>query len=310
MRSLRSPHVISGELVDTDVRLGAHVAVLTGAASGKYPDGNSMLVRGSDGSVLIDPSLTVHERGGLHDIDRVLISHAHEDHIAGLGATAARHVHAHHDDVHGVRSLEGLLSIYGLPIEDATEFAEQLRTEFHIGDTPGATGFADGDVYDLGGVSVRVLHLPGHTRGHSAFVVEPDGVAFVGDVDLSSFGPYYGDHWSDLEDFVASIAKVRELDAAHYVTFHHKGVVSGRDEFVRQLDVFGSVIGARDDRLIEMLQRPLSFDELVEQGIVYRPGTRPPHFGDSVERRTIELHLARLQREGMVVVDDDRYAAA
>ena len=107
-----------------------------------------------------------------------------------------------------------------------SSFAEDLRTNFHIGDTPGATGFADGDVFDLGGVTVRVLHLPGHTRGHSAFVIEPDGVAFVGDVDLSSFGPYYGDHWSDLEDFVASIAKVRELDAAHYVTFHHKGIVS------------------------------------------------------------------------------------
>jgi glyoxylase-like metal-dependent hydrolase (beta-lactamase superfamily II) len=296
---------VSGAITETDVRLGGHVTVLTGVAVGKYPDGNSTLVRGSEASILIDPSLTVHERGGVPGIDRVLISHAHEDHIAGLGATRAQHVHAHHDDVHGVRSVEGLLSIYGLPPADAVEFAEDLRTNFHIGDTPGATGFADGDVFDLGGVTVRVLHLPGHTRGHSAFVVEPDGVAFVGDVDLSSFGPYYGDHWSDLEDFVASIARVRELDAAHYVTFHHKGIVSGRDEFVRQLDAFASVIDGRDDRLIAMLAKPLSFDELVAEGIVYRPGTRPPHFGDAVERRSIDLHLARLRREGVVVEDDD-----
>ncbi|MCU1504771.1 MAG: beta-lactamase domain protein [Ilumatobacteraceae bacterium] len=295
----------------TDVEVGPHVTVLTGAANGKYPDGNSVLIEGSDGTVLIDPSLTVHDRGGIREVDRVLISHAHEDHIAGLSAVRATHIHAHHDDVHGVRSLDGLLSIYGLAPREAAEFRVELATTFHIGDVPNATGFDDDDVFDLGDVTVRVLHLPGHTRGHSAFVIEPDGVAFVGDVDLSSFGPYYGDHWSDLEDFVASIATVRELDARHYVTFHHKGVVSGRDEFVRQLDAFGSIIGQRDERLVAMLDRPRTFAELVHDGLIYRPGTRPPSFGDAVERRSIELHLARLRREGVVVAHaDGRFEAA
>ena len=128
-------------------------------------------------------------------------------------------------------------------------------------------------------------------------------MAFVGDVDLSSFGPYYGDHWSDLEDFVASIAKVRELDAAHYVTFHHKGDrqrarrVRPPARHVRLGD------RRRDERLLAMLARPRSFAELVDEGIVYRPGTRPPNFGDSVERRSIELHLARLVGDGAVVVE-------
>jgi glyoxylase-like metal-dependent hydrolase (beta-lactamase superfamily II) len=290
---------------DADVQLGPHVTVLTGAASGKYPDGNSVLVRGADGTVLIDPSLTVHDRGGVPDVDTVLVSHAHEDHIAGLSVLQARHIHAHSEDVHGIRSVDGLLSIYGLAPDEAASFREELLTSFHIGDVPSATAFADGDVFDLGDVTVRVLHLPGHTRGHSAFVIEPDGVAFVGDVDLSSFGPYYGDHWSDLEDFVASIATVRELDARHYVTFHHKGVVTGRDEFVRQLDTFASVIERRDERLLERLQRPQTFAELVEEGLIYRPGTRPPSFGEAVERRSIEMHLARLQRTGAVVVHPD-----
>ena len=240
----------------------------------------------------------------------MLVSHAHEDHIAGLGATGARHVHAHVDDVIGIRSLDGLLEVYGLPPADAERFGEKLVADFNVGDVPHASAFADGDVFDVGGATVRVMHLPGHTRGHSAFVVEPDGVAFVGDVDLSSFGPYYGDHWSDLDDFVASIAKVRDLDAAHYVTFHHKGIVSGRAEFVRQLDAFASVIGQRDERLLALLARPRSFADLVDEGIIYRPGTRPENFGDSVERRSIEMHLARLVGDGAVVVEDDLYRAA
>jgi glyoxylase-like metal-dependent hydrolase (beta-lactamase superfamily II) len=301
---------VEGTLAETDVRLGEHVTVIIGAAGGKYPDGNSTLVRGREGAVLIDPSLTVHGRGGIPDVDRVLVSHAHEDHVAGIGATAATHVHSHVDDVIGVRSLEGLLEVYGLPPDDAARFGETPLADFHIGPVPHATGFADGDVFDVGGATLEVMHLPGHTRGHSAFIIEPDGVAFVGDVDLSTFGPYYGDHWSDLEDFVSSIAKVRELDAAHYVTFHHKGIVSGRDEFLRQLDTFAAVIPRRDERLLAMLARPCSFTDLVDEGIIYRPGTRPPNFGDSVEHRSIEMHLARLVRECAVVLEGDLYRAA
>ena len=55
---------------------------------------------------------------------------------------------------------------------------------------------------------------PGHTRGHSAFHVESDDVFFLADIDLSSFGPYYGDAWSDLEDFERSLVQVRARGAA------------------------------------------------------------------------------------------------
>ena len=294
-----------------DLQLAAHVTVLTGAAAGKYPDGNSVLVAGSDGTVLVDPSLTVHERGGVPGVDRVLISHAHEDHVAGLAAVGDVAVNAHHDDVHGVRSLDGLMSIYGLSGPDAAGWRGEVADSFHFQGAPAAEGFGDGDEFDLGDVRVEVLHLPGHTRGHSAFLVEPDGVAFVGDVDLSSFGPYYGDHWSDLDDFVASLARVRELDARHYVTFHHKGVVSGRDEFVRQLDAFAAVIDRRDERLLQLLDTPRTFGELVGDGIIYRPGTRPPMFGEAVEQRSIEMHLDRLvRREAVVSRPDGAFEAA
>ena len=45
-----------------DVQLSSHVTLLRGAANGKYPDGNSLVVSGSDSVVIVDPSLTVHRR--------------------------------------------------------------------------------------------------------------------------------------------------------------------------------------------------------------------------------------------------------
>lgn len=295
-------------LQPTDRALSAHAAVLTGASNGKYPDGNSMLVQGSHGALVIDPSLTVHGRGGPPaSVDRVLVSHAHEDHLSGVGVCGAATVMAHHADVEGLRTIDGFMEVYGLPPEFDAVWRDTVRESFHYHGWPEAEGFADGDSFDLGGVRVEVMHLPGHTRGHSAFVVEPDGVAFVGDIDLSSFGPYYGDHWSDLDEFVQSIARVRQLEAAHYVTFHHKGVVDGHAEFVRQLDSFASVIDRRDDRLVGLLAEPRTLDELVDVGIVYRPGTRPDTFGTSVERRTITMHLDRLCERGAVALYGTRY---
>lgn len=291
-----------------DIQLTSHVTVISGSSGGKYPDGNSTLVRGSEGIVLIDPSLTIHDRGGVGvTVDRVLISHAHEDHMSGVGVVDARHVCAHDADLIGVRSLDGFMQVYGLPAEVEPEWRATVQREFNVSGWPDAEGFADGDVFDLGDVQVEVMHLPGHTRGHSAFVIERDGVAFIGDVDLSSFGPYYGDHWSDLDEFEESLTRVRDLDAAYYITFHHKGVVKGREEFLRLLDLYESVIGQRDDKLMALLDRPRSFDELLAEGIVYRAGSRPAMFGESVERRTIAMHLARLKTADVVAESEGLY---
>ena len=77
----------------------------------------------------------------------------------------------------------------------------------------------------------------------------------TGDIDLSSFGPYYGDASSDLDAFEASLARAREVDANHYVTFHHKGVIDSRDAYVQAIDAFTAVIATRERRMVEFLPR-------------------------------------------------------
>jgi glyoxylase-like metal-dependent hydrolase (beta-lactamase superfamily II) len=67
-------------------RLTDSVSVLVGDANGAYPSGNTLLVRGAGEAVLIDPSVTVVARGGAPvEVDAVINSHSHEDHMAGNG---------------------------------------------------------------------------------------------------------------------------------------------------------------------------------------------------------------------------------
>ncbi len=217
---------------DDERRLTDSVSVLVGDANGAYPSGNTLLVRGASESVLIDPSVTVVARGGAPvGVDAVINSHSHEDHMAGNGTFPDARLHIHHDDLPGAQSMEGLMAVYGLTGEARDEFERVILDEFHYAPRPDAQGFGDGHVFDLGGnITVEAVHLPGHTHGHSGFRM--NDVFFLSDIDLTGFGPYYGDVWSDLEDFEASLAKVRDEDAEFYVTFHHKGVIEGRETFV------------------------------------------------------------------------------
>jgi len=161
---------------------------------------------------------------------------------------------------------------------------------------PDAHGFTDGHVFDLGGgVDIEAVHLPGHTRGHSGFRV--GNTFFLSDIDLTGFGPYYGDVWSDLDDFEDSLVKVRNEEADFYVTFHHKGLIEGRDKFVELLDSFHSVIARRHDAMLDYLSEPHTIADMVEHRFIYRPHVEMA-FVDSVERRSAEMHVARMIRQG------------
>ncbi|MEL6893090.1 MAG: MBL fold metallo-hydrolase [Actinomycetota bacterium] len=290
-------------------RLTDSVSVLVGEKNGAYPSGNSLLVRGAGETILIDPSIDVVAKGGAPvAIDAVVNSHSHEDHIAGNGFFADARVHIHDADLVGITSMDGLMGIYGLEGEARADFEQTVLEEFHFAPRPDAHGFGDGHVFDLGGgVDVEAVHLPGHTRGHSGFRM--DGVFFLSDIDLTGFGPYYGDVWSDLDDFEASLAAVRDEEADFYVTYHHKGVIEGRATFVEMLDAFTAVIGRRDQAMLEYLSEPRTIREMADHRFIYRPHVEMA-FVESVERRSAEMHVARMLRDGRAIeVEPARYRA-
>ena len=185
-----------------------------------------------------------------------------------------------------------------------------LREQFRVEGRPDARGFEDGTVFDLGGRTVTVVHLPGHTAGHSGFLVEPDGFLFVADIDLTSFGPYYGDPGSSLDAFQASMRRCREIDARWYGTSHQKGVIEGAAEFRRRLDAFEEVVRTREAALLALLREPRTVEDVVRHRLVYRPHVEAPHV-EPVERRTAVRHLDRLLTEGRVTeVEPGRFRAS
>ena len=292
-------------------QIGA-VTVFFGDRNGKYPDGNQVVVTGAEQRVAFDTPLVANHIGpALDGVDAVILGHVHEDHMAGLHRLPRAAVWAHEADVAAARSWAGLARHYGYPIATSERLRAMIEARFHYHPRPDARAYADGQRWELGGgVTVTAFHLPGHTSGHCALLVEPDGVAFIGDIDLTGFGPYYGDATSDLGQFRQSLQKVREIDACVWVTSHHRGVLTDRAAFLDALNQFAGKIDERDDKLLAYLrERPHTLDELVARGILYPPGVALPWIA-CAERRSIGMHLAHLMHEGRVRADGDDWVLA
>jgi glyoxylase-like metal-dependent hydrolase (beta-lactamase superfamily II) len=288
------------------------VGVHLGARSGKYPDGNQVVVRGSDVCVAFDTPLASRDRVDLlSEIDLVILGHVHEDHVAALDLLPHAAVMAHELDVAAVQSWDGLIAHYGYAKQTLDGVHEMVVHDFHYMPRADALPYQDQQSWDLGGgVRIRAHHLPGHTSGHCALVIENEGVAFIGDIDLSGFGPYYGDATSSLSAFRQTLRDVTELDAKVWITSHHKAVITDRGRFLQELSRFASRIEERTERLLQSLrQGPRSVNELASAGFLYPPGHSAP-WTVSAEQRTLQQHLDELLAQHRVQRQEDRYALA
>ena len=280
------------------------VTVYFGEKSGKLPDGNQVVVRGRDTTVAFDTPQVANRIGGvLEEADLVILGHVHEDHMAGLHRLMQVPVQVHHADLAAAQSWPGLCRHYGYPDEVLGPMRRKIEADYHYTPRPDATGYADGALWELGGVRVRAVHMPGHTAGHCVLLVEPQGIAFIGDIDLSGFGPYYGDASSSLADFRRTLARLPQLAASVWITSHHRGVVRNRAAFLDALKTFAARIDEREARLLQMLaEGPRTLAELAHQRLLYPAGANDL-WVDFAERRTIGQHLEELVAAGRVVLD-------
>jgi hydroxyacylglutathione hydrolase len=288
------------------------VKFLRGRRQGKYPYCHSVIID-DEAVVVIDPSADKEYCRRLAQDPRLaaaVVSHFHEDHQKYLYFFPEGLIWAPAAEAAAFTSMSGIFELLG--IEDPQYhlyWQKTLVKEFHYRPLQQVQTFADGDELRFGRTRLQVLHTPGHTPGHSCFYFPEQDILYLADIDLTPFGPWYGDRASDLNALLDSLACLEAFRARIYLTAHGQGVFTG-EEAKTALARFKQVIFNREAELLQLLRKPRSISELVGRRLIYHKPLEPAFVYDHIEGQMIGKHLQRFLAAGLVRFTEDGYVAA
>ena len=287
------------------------VHLIAGNGAGKYPYSNSVYVDGA--GVLIDAGAGRDKYQTLLDrqmVREVWLSHWHEDHIGCLDMFDYLPLRQMRIEAEPLSGLEHLLDWYGITTKEFRAYwRKNLAENFAYRPRCATSYFTPGEIIDLGSCTVEVIHTPGHTPGNVSFFFREPGVLFMGDYDLTRFGPWYGDRDSSIEMTIASVERLRSISAGVLLTSHEDGCFErGPEETAVLFDSYLGVINQREDKLLDYLRGgPRTSAEIAAQCIVYRKPREPRAFFEWGEWAIMGKHLERLMQQRRVVCEDRRY---
>ncbi len=290
-----------------ETRFG-NIVFVPGTGGGRYPFCNSLYIDDQK-KAIIDPASDETFLRKLADerrVDLIINSHYHEDHIAFNYLFPEAELYVHEDIGACFKSYSAFLDYCGLlDSQYKAEWDDLFLNRFHFRERAPSLEFADGDVLIFGDTKMRVIHTPGHTAGHCSFYFPDQGILFMGDLDLSRFGPWYGDRVSDIDETIQSMHRLLEIPADIYITSHETGIIRG--DITELAETYLTVITTRGKRILEFLERPRTADEIVERWIIFRREFQPRYFFEFAERGMIMKHLERLIRNGKVETKEGKF---
>ena len=187
-------------------RLDDGIFLLPGRSGGGC---NVFLLKGSRKNILIDVGLESdrdHLEFGLSkiglaisDIQMVLLTHEHMDHVGGIPDLPGNIVVAAHGRAADKVRLNDQFSIMSGAFGGGMR---QFHIDFHL---------EDGMVIDIGDIRLKVIYTPGHSSGSVCFFEPNRGILFSGDTIFA--GGILGGIFSsgNLSDYISSLERLREF---------------------------------------------------------------------------------------------------
>ncbi|MEJ2724544.1 MAG: MBL fold metallo-hydrolase [Deltaproteobacteria bacterium] len=283
------------------------ITFIAGENQGKYPFCHSIYIE--EAGVLIDPASNRERLVDLaknSSVKEIWLSHWHEDHIMHLDLFDDHPFRISEADAPPLSDLDLFMDSYGEMSQDERAYWKAVLVEqFHFRPRKPAHFLRNGEVIRLDSVTVEVIGTPGHTPGHTAFLFREPEVLALADYDLTKFGPWYGDVHASIEETIKSVNHLRAIPAKVWLTCHETGVFE--EDPSHLWDEYLDVIRKRERKLLELLEEPRSFAQIVGARIIYRKPREPKAFYEFGERLLMRKHLEKLISEGAVMKKGEKY---
>ncbi len=297
---------------DAITQLSENTYLITGEGRAQFPYCNSLIIKDQE-ILLVDPGAGTQRLHSclkqlgvqLQDIDFLLLTHYHYDHrgqAVDIQRASECEILAHPADAPAIEDYTTFKKYTGILNSTFEEDWDHFFKSFlNLEACPVNSFVHEGDRLDLGATEVEILHTPGHTPGHIS-LSEPDSrILFTADVDLTRFGPWYGNKASSLEDFRSSVQRLHKLVATPdreqliVTTGHRLGPV---DNPAKAFKTYAKHFDTRDRKILDALKKPHTLEQLIERNIIYS------EYSISVlrffEGIMLEKHLSSLLAQGYI----------
>lgn len=291
-----------------DVRkLSGNLYFVRGEGRGRFPSSNGILLTGKE-TVLIDAGIgaaLIREIDRLHRIDVLIITHSHPDHIRYWRLLEDRHVLLPKETPDVAYDLQLLGERFTGSVRNGAHWAGFVSRAFGVSALREPDGrYSDAQVLDFGGVELLAIHAPGHVDDHYCFLERTTGTLISTDIDLTPFGPWYGNVESDIEVFAKSVRMVMALPYRRVVSSHREPVEGDAKAY---FEAFLDGFERHKRAILNLCRRPITLDEIAAASPFYGNGLRDKVIQGIFERNMARKNLTLLLREGLVEETDGRY---
>ncbi|MDB5823035.1 MAG: fold metallo-hydrolase [Herminiimonas sp.] len=245
---------------------------------------NSYLLGDADALAVIDPGPAIDEHierlleAGAGKIRWILTTHTHKDHSPAAAL---------------LREKTGA-EVLGMP---APRFDNQ-DVAFQPDRVP-----LDGEVLRIAGVSLRVIHTPGHASNHLCYLLEDEKMLFTGDHIMQGSTVVINPPDGDMAVYLESLRALKSLDVEVLAPGH--GFLMEQPH-----QVVDRLLAHRAKREAKVKEALVKADARSLEQLVQTVYDDVPVQRHAMARRSLLAHLLKLKAEGHAVQSGDLWRAA
>ena len=274
-----------------------NVLLVKAKNEGKFPYSHSILIL-DDEIVLIDTGCGIEILKQLkreYNINCVINSHTHPDHSAGNWVFRNKPIYVPEEGFNTSGNLDALSKRF-MSEELRQVWQEFVKKQMRFGPCKPTDSYGRRTLFNFGDTILEPIYTPGHTKDHYCFFDRKKKILFSFDYDLTSF-PWYGHRESSIPEFRESVRELKAL-SSKIVVSSHKGIIT--ENINAEFDRYCRIIDERDEKILSLLNRGKTIDQLVEYAPFYGKFPYAEPLLRYWERQMIKKHLEQLTIQGRI----------